>query len=249
VNTSARYVIVSALEREISGLVKGWEPCSVAGLKSKCWRHGETVVVALGVGWDKAFGGTKVVIEALRPELVTSVGYSGSLSSELAVGSVFIPAQVIGSKNDGAHQTGFGRGTLVTTSGVAGVGAKRELAARYGALAVDMEAAAVAEAAQASGVRFAAVKAISDGVNDEMDFVGEFVTPEGFKTAAFLVHVALRPKLWGALVRLGSNSQKALEALTVALKEFVAGPEKFLAETANQPSLEALPSAAQSARK
>jgi nucleoside phosphorylase len=247
-NQPAKYAIVSALEREISGLVKGWERCGIDGLKSKCWRQGEFIAAVLGMGWDNAFEGTKVVIEAFRPELVTSIGYSGSLKSELTVGSVFVPAQVIGFKTGVTHQTGFGRGTLVSVAGVAGLREKQAIATQCAAWAVDMEAAAVAEVAQACGVRFAAIKSISDGVDDEMDFVGEFLRPNGFKTGAFLAHVALRPKLWGALAKLAGNTQRAAESLTEALKEFVAGPEQFLAGNSYQPLVES-PSAAQSARK
>jgi nucleoside phosphorylase len=228
----AKYAIVAALEREISGLVKGWESGRISNLKF--WRRGELVAAVAGMGWDKAFAGTNVVIEAFRPELITSIGFSGALSTDLPVASIFVPAQVIGFKTGAAFQTGFGTGTLVTAAGVAGVNDKSEMAARYGAQAVDMEAAAVSEAASTAGVRFAAIRAISDGVNDEMDFLGAFVTPDGFKTRAFLAYVAVRPRLWKALARLGENTRLASEALTVALKEFAADPEKYLARDLNR---------------
>jgi hypothetical protein len=243
----AKYVIVAALETEIAGFVRGWERFEIEGLK--CWRRGEFVTAVAGMGWDKAFRGTKVVIEALCPELVTSIGFSGSLSTDLTVGSIFVPAQVIGFKNGVAYQTGFGRGTLVSAAGVIGSREKAETAARYGALAVDMEAAAVAEACANGHIRFAALKCISDGVEDEMDFVGGFVSPDGFKTGAFLAHVALRPRLWKALSKLSSNTSRAKESLTAALLEFTVGPERFLAQSSNQSSLEAVPGAGQSARK
>jgi hypothetical protein len=78
-------------------------------------------------------------------------------------------------------------------------------------------------------VRFASIKVISDAIDDEMDFVGAFVTPTGFKTAAFLAHVAVRPRLWSALSKLNRNSQQAAESLTASLRDFAAGPEEFLA--------------------
>ena len=241
----AKYVIVAALQREIDGLVRGWEAFQIEGLKSTCWRNRECVAVVVGMGWEKAFRGTKVAIETFRPELITSIGFSGSLSTEWPVGSIFIPAQVIGFKNGQAHQTGVGRGTLVTTFGVAGVREKAEMGAKYGAQAVDMEAAAVAEAAEAGGVRFAGIRAISDGFGDEMDFVGAFVTPDGFKTGAFLTHIALRPKLWSALARLARNTAEATRALTAALQEFSSGPEKYLAKSSNQQALAGIPGAGQ----
>jgi nucleoside phosphorylase len=243
----AKYAFVAALEMEVAAFVRGWERLEVEGLR--CWRRGQFVTAIAGMGWDKAFRGTKVVIEAFCPELVTSIGFSGSLSTNLRVGSIFIPAQVIGFKNGVTYKTEFGRGTLVSADGVIGAKDKRELASRFGALAVDMEAAAVGEACANGNVRFAALKSISDGVEDEMDFVGGFVTPEGFKTGAFLAHVALRPRLWKALAKLSSNTNKAQEALTNALLEFSDGPERFLADKSDQISLDAVPGAAQPARK
>ena len=245
----AKYVIVAALQREIAGLVKGWQSCRIKGLKNDCWRSGEFVAVVAGMGWEEAFRGTKVAIEAFRPELVTSIGFSGSLSTELPVGSIFIPAQVVGFKNSQSYQTGCGRGTLVTAVGVAGVREKAEIGSRYRAQAVDMEAAAVAEAAAIRGVRFTAIRAISDGAGDEMEFVGAFVTPDGFKTGAFLAHIALRPKLWSALARLASNTAAATRALTAAMQEFLAGPEKFLAESSNQDAPASSPGVGQLAGK
>jgi adenosylhomocysteine nucleosidase len=243
----AKYVIVAALETEIAAFVRGWERFEVEGLK--CWRRGEFVTAVAGMGWERAFRGTKVVIEAFCPELVTSIGFSGSLSTDLVVGSIFIPAQVIGFKNGVAYQTGFGRGTLVSAAGVVGSKDKAEMAVRYKAQAVDMEAAAVAEVCESEHVRFAALKSISDGIEDEMDFVGRFVTADGFKTGAFLAHVALRPGLWKALAKLSRNTSRATQALTTALQEFTVGPERYLAQSSNQSSLEAAPGVGQSARK
>ena len=245
---SAKYVVIAALEREVAGLVTGWKPCRIEGLKS-CWQRGEFAVVVVGMGWERAFLGTKVAVEAFHPELVTSIGFSGSLSTELVVGDIFIPAQVVGFKNGVAHTTGFGRGTLITASGVVGVREKAEMAGRYGAQAVDMEAAAVAEAAKANGARFASLRAISDGVDDEMDFVGAFVTPEGFKAGAFLTHVAMRPRLWKALGKLASNTTAATRSLTAALQSFISGPERYLTGDSKQHPPENVSGIGQSARK
>lgn len=239
--------MIAALEREIAGLVRGWQRESAGKLNG--WRNGQTIAFAVGMGSDKAFTGTNVVIETFRPELVTSIGFSGALSTELPVGSIVVPAQVVGFKTGEAYEAAGGAGVLITAAGVVGANDKAEMGSRYGALAVDMEALGVAKAAKVARVKFAAIKAISDGVSDEMDFVGTFVTPDGFKTGAFLAHVAVRPKLWKALKQLAENTQKASDSLKVALREFVAGPEAFLAQHSNQPTLGSVSSEAQSARK
>ncbi len=229
-NDSARLVIICALEMEVRKLVAGWkrDVVEIPGrAKIHCWRQGQTVVMAAGTGWDRAAKVAEWAIESFKPELVTSVGYSGSLTRALGAGSLVVPAQVVGFKSSTSFETGVGTGVLFTAAGVASATEKASLA-RSGALAVDMEAAAVAEAAKRAGVRFAAVKAISDGVDDQVEFTQKFVTPDGFRTGAFLGYVAFRPWLWGAVGRLATNSKKAGETLTAALRELVEGPEEFL---------------------
>ena len=249
-----KLVIVAAMEREISGLVQGWESrwleVSEGGFRAKCWTQGDVAAVAVGTGWERATFGTKVAIETFHPELITSVGYAGSHTAALPVGSLLVPAQVLGFKNGLDYRTGLGEGILFTAKGVVSSVEKAELKASHGALAVDMEAAAVAEVARANGVRFGAVKAISDGLDDRMEFLGAFVTPEGFKTGAFLAHIAIRPWLWGAVARLGRNSQRAAETLTTALQELAADTEKFIAKNSNEKSAnESSQSTAQLGRK
>ena len=84
--------------------------------------------------------------------------------------------------------TGSGNGVLVSFPAVADPEQKAKLGKSYGAQAVDMEAAAVAKGAEARGLRFAAVKAISDEV--ELRLKREGVYPhniEGFKQAEWVL--------------------------------------------------------------
>ena len=74
-----------------------------------------------------------------------------------------------------ASEMPAGHGVLVSAAGVAGVEQKAKLAESYGAQAVDMEAAAVARGAQAQGVGFLAVKAISDESDFHMPALDRFV--------------------------------------------------------------------------
>ena len=90
----------------------------------------------------------------------------------------------------------FGSGQLVTLDRVAGRLLKEEASARFGALAVDMEAAGVAAAAAEYNREFAAIKVISDGADEDLGFLSGFVKPEGFETGRFIAHIALRPGLW-----------------------------------------------------
>ncbi len=228
----ARQVIIAAMEREVASLVEGAEVRQLEipqlGIKAKTWMLFDAAVVAAGTGWERAFAVTKVAIETFEPELVTSIGYSGSHSKSLPVGALFVPAQVLGFKNRIDYRTGVGEGILFTAEGVTGSQQKAALNVSCAALAVDMEAAAVAEAAQAAGVRFLAVKAISDALEDRVDIVQPFVASEGFRTAAFVAHIAIRPWLWKDVAKLASNSRKASETLSEAVMALIRDPNAFL---------------------
>jgi hypothetical protein len=113
----------------------------------------------------------------------------------------------------------FGSGRLVTLDRVAGRALKEEAARRFGALAVDMEGAGVAAAARECGTEFAAIKAISDGVDEDLEFLSGFVKPEGFDTGRFVAHIALRPGLWPSVAALNRNSKLAAAALESAVRE------------------------------
>ncbi len=81
---------------------------------------------------------------------------------QLQVGDVVLPRTVINAADGVRTDVGSGEGILVSSSSVAGTEQKIRLAKAYGAGVVDMEAAAVAQGAEARGIGFGAVKAISD---------------------------------------------------------------------------------------
>jgi hypothetical protein len=109
---------------------------------------------------------------------------------------------------------------VLTINQVAGSDRKKKLAEAYGAQAVDMEAAAVARGAEKHGIRFLAVKVISDELDFAMPPVDRFVDRAGqFKTASFAIHAALRPWLWKSVFQLGHNSAVASRVLRKTLEQ------------------------------
>jgi adenosylhomocysteine nucleosidase len=110
-------------------------------------------------------------------------------------------------------------GVLVTVDRIANVAEKKELRIVYDAVAVDMEAATVCRLAKAHGLGFRAVKAISDEADFELGELAQFVTADGqFRERAFALHAAMRPAMWGKVRALARNSNKAIHALTEALR-------------------------------
>lgn len=233
---SAKVAIVAALEREVRALVKRWRMTEreYEGRRFRFFESGETVLVCGGIGAEAARRATEAVIALYQPVLVQSVGFAGALDPRLKVGEVFSPSRVIDARDGSSIETGTGFGVLVSAAAIADAEQKERLKQAYGAQAVDMEAAAVARGAQARGVRFMAVKAISDESTFAMPAMDRFVRGDGqFQTGKFVAFAALRPWLWSRLTQLARNGAKASRALcaelhrsiNVAKKPYVSEPE------------------------
>ncbi len=215
-----KIALVAALEREIRPLVRDWpiEARQYDGRSFKFFVQRDAVAVCGGIGAEAARRATQAVIELYRPERVLSVGFAGALVPELRVGDIVTPAKVVDNRDSGSAVCGGGKGVLVSSPVVADPAAKRKLAAAFNACAVDMEAAAVAKGASARGVRFAAVKTVSDELDFEVPVVDSAFGSDGrFHTGRFVLYVAVRPWLWLRVIRLGRNSARASEALAQAL--------------------------------
>jgi adenosylhomocysteine nucleosidase len=214
---------VAALEREIAGLIKHWRPVprEYAGRKFTFFEGDDIVAVCGGIGLEPARRAAEAAIALYHPSHLHSVGFAGALDNNLRVGDIFSPAIVIDARDGSRLLLEGGEGTLLTFMAVAGSVQKAKLAEAYGALAVDMEAAAVATAARAHGITFGATKVISDELKFEMPGMTRFIDSEGqFNTAGFAMYTALRPWMWKPVASLASNSRKAAQALSVHLEHF-----------------------------
>ena len=99
--------------------------------------------------------------------------------------------------------------------------AKRTAAESCGAVAVDMESAAVAAVAADAGIPFAAVRIVADACADSLpDDVGKWIDAAGRRRLLPLFGVLLVPTQWPMLLRLGARyrvARSALEAAAVRL--------------------------------
>jgi adenosylhomocysteine nucleosidase len=232
-SSSAQIAMVAALEREVRPLVKGWRRFEREheGRCFKFFESGQTVVVCGGIGAEAARRVTEAVIALYMPELVLSVGFAGALDPAMKVGEIFSPSRVIDARDGSSVETAGGSGVLVSALTIASMEQKAKLAEAYAARAVDMEAAAVSRGAQARGVRFMAVKAISDESTFAMPPLDRFVNRDGhFRQGSFAASVVARPWLWSKVFQLAGNSAKASRALCVELDRYiseskVSGPE------------------------
>lgn len=229
--------IIAAMEREVRPLIRNWKFRTLQhdGRHYRLFENGETSLMCGGIGAEAARRVTEAVIREVNPVRVISVGFAGALpgangSVALRVGDVLEPRTVINVADGVRTEVRSGEGILVSSMAVADKEQKIRLSTSYGACAVDMEAAAVAQGALAREVEFGAIKAISDDADFSMPRMDEFISRDGqFRSAAFAFHVAIRPWLWGRAISLGRNSAKASQALCAAISAYLMR-ETFAAE-------------------
>jgi nucleoside phosphorylase len=218
--------IIAAMEREVAPLIGSWKVRTIehGGRRSRLFENGEAALVCGGIGAEAARRATEAVIREVNPGRVISVGFAGAVDASLRVGDILEPRTVINTFDGARTEVRSGQGILVTCATVAGKEEKVRLHEAYGAVAVDMEAAVVAQGAEARGVEFGVLKVISDAA----DFIlptpalDRFVADDGtFHYVKFACHVALRPWLWRTTIALTRNSSKASQALCDALVSYI----------------------------
>jgi adenosylhomocysteine nucleosidase len=210
--SAGKIAIVAALEREVRPLIRGWRAVQSGGITFR--ENGDLVVVFGGIGGEGARRATEAVIAQYAPATVYSAGFAGALTAELKVGDLLRPGRVINAGDGSSVTVDGGDGVLVTFGAIAGPEQKNRLRAAYAAQAVDMEAAAVARAAEARGVRFAVVKVISDEIGFVFPSIERFVNAQGeFSEWKFVLFAAVRPWLWPRVAQLMRNSARASRVL------------------------------------
>lgn len=213
--------IVGALEREVRPLVRRWRRNGREhdGRRFRFFETNGAVLICGGMGAEAARRAAEAVIVLYQPSIVYSVGYAGALDPEVKAGKLIRPACVINAGDGSSVQIGGGEGVLVSCGVMASPAQKAKLREGFGADAVDMEAAAVARAAEARGVAFGAVKVISDEFDFEFPVLERFVDLEGrFQEMRFAWFAVLRPWLWPRVIRLARNSRRATRVLCDALQ-------------------------------
>ena len=222
-NTS-KIAIIAALEREVRELVAGAEVRHMRMARSKLpiYGLGDVSITCAGIGPQAAANATEATIQQMHPELIVSVGFSGAVDPALDIGNIVVPGTVIDVDSGQRFSTMHGEGVLVSARGIASSEQKRSLREKYHALAVDMEAAAVAERATAHRVQFIAMKSISDTSATTLPDFSRFVRENGgFATIPFLLHTMFHPTLWPELRKLAVNTDIAAKSLTSALRHSV----------------------------
>jgi adenosylhomocysteine nucleosidase len=138
------------------------------------------VVVRSGPGQSAAAQATSALIAGHRPPWIISAGFAGGLRDELSRDDFVMPGALVneggdvlrvdlqlGTQSESAPRVHGGR-LLMVDRIVSTPQEKRDLGRRHDAVAVDMESYAVAEVCQREKVRFLAVRAVSDAVDERL---------------------------------------------------------------------------------
>ena len=176
-------------------------------------------------GWTKTANGPgpKLAGEAVaavreRPDVVVSTGLCGALAPELELGDIFVATAVNGKPAElPRSRKPYRSGPLVSVDRVVGTAAeKQQLRKHSGAMAVEMEAEAVAAYAHKLGVPFYCIRVISDVADESfrVDLNAARKNSGRFSVPRILIQAAWRPLTVGPeLLRLRRNAEVAARAL------------------------------------
>jgi adenosylhomocysteine nucleosidase len=168
-------------------------------------------------GWSLLASGpgSRSVFEALREEKavdgLVSVGFCGALDPALEIGDIVVSGGEVQSPKP------FVRGEILSSDRVAVTAAeKRALRQRTGAIAVEMESAAVAAKAREWGVQFRCIKVVSDTAREDLplDFNRYQDATGGFSRGRIALASLRHPfRSIPALLRLDRNCRTAAKRL------------------------------------
>jgi adenosylhomocysteine nucleosidase len=213
------------MERELLPLVHGWKAVNFhhENRGYRAYENNNVVALAAGIGARAASRAANAAVAQYQPALLVSAGFAGALIRSLKVGNVISPNVIVDAANGNEYRCDAGGGVLVSATEISGGASKQDLAQRFHALAVDMEAAAVAEIARSHQIGFRCVKAISDEADFVLPPLNDFVNAEGnFRSARFALWASIRPWRWPQVIALGRNSHKAAKALCNWLRQSLA---------------------------
>lgn len=203
-----------------------------------------TLVAVTGMGSSAASVGARALVDAGATALA-SWGMAGGLDPTLTAGAILLPDQVIGSDGTlvntaqgwrdrlGTAVAAHGpvrTGKLLTTRRAIGsVADKAELFRTTGAVAVDMESAAVGEVAEEHRLPFIAVRVIVDSAEDVLPrAVTAAADNEGHLQIWRLIGaLALAPSELAPLIRLARRYRAANRSLAAIAQMGSLAPYAF----------------------
>jgi adenosylhomocysteine nucleosidase len=240
---------VVAVQQELSAILKRMplaERESAGGfLVHKGIVEGVPVVLAKsGMGSDRARELTRFICRKYTPSSLLIAGFGGGLAENVVPGDLVVADRLIDERAAYDNELSPDASLMASARAVTGEGfqvhcgplvtvphvvetseRKRLLLQRFpGALALDMESAGAAAVAEVEGVPWLAVRAITDGVTDDLPLVFErYANIHGETSLPRVIGaVALRPWKIPALIQLGKRAELAAGNLAAFVESYLA---------------------------
>jgi adenosylhomocysteine nucleosidase len=190
-----------------------------------------------GPGPARARAAARAAVAAGAKALV-AWGLAGGLVASVRPGDVVLPERGLARGEAGwrAHQRWHAAleralgatfnvhtGPLVSVTEVlASPLAKRVAAESCGAVAVDMESAAVAAVASDAGIPYVALRIVADGSTDSLpDDISKWIDASGRRRLRPLLGTVVAPAQWPTLLRLASRQRAARRTLEAVAQRLV----------------------------
>lgn len=224
--TALRAVLITAATKwEAEPLARGLGLNSAGEGRWQGTVGGRTVtLLKTGMGAQKTTAALERGIVAGDFQLVLCAGLCGAMQPDVRPGDIVadpheVDLELVVPLRETAQtlKQPFHFGRILHTNVVLGPAAKRSLGAEHRAAACDMETQAVRRWAHATPLAVIGVRAVLDGLDDELPADA----PAG-EDAASLARFALsRPAALPGLLRLGWRSARAMTSLTRFLKAYL----------------------------
>ena len=216
-------VFIAADKREFSGLLRHLKEVRsirslIDFLSTGRLMGREVIMAANGPGPWLARTAAEATNEIGNGKLegLISIGYCGALDETLKAGDIFVATGVNGRPAiEPKSDETFYKGPLVSRDRVISSASEKAEMRKSGAMAVEMEAEAVANAAIQRGVPFYCIRVVTDIAKEDlpMDF-NQFRDRDGRFARRKIAAEAIRhPALIPALMKLGRVSKRASKAL------------------------------------
>jgi uridine phosphorylase len=126
-------------------------------------KYGTWLLVANGAGPDRAAEAVDLVLARCPVAALVSVGYCGALEASLSVADIVVATEVNGTRASTPLSTrNYFAGPIVSMDRVVQTVEEKDKLRRSGAIAVEMEAAGVAERASRLGLPFFCIRVVTD---------------------------------------------------------------------------------------
>lgn len=194
------------------------------------WEGRRVLLAANGAGPKLASRAVEVAIRAVtgaelsssKLEAVISTGYCGALDPNLRECQLVVPTQVLDLDSHDTFEcspleTGAQvvSGTLLSRDRVASYAVDKQQFQEHSAVAIDMEAAAVAARARRAGLPFSCIKVVFDRADESLPLdINTVRTPEGrIARVKIGVHALTHPGVIPSLLHWKRRSEDAAKAL------------------------------------